>query len=116
MNDSKRHDRNALGAQPVIAVLEHRLHQAFAAPGLIEESVVDEALDPREIAMMVTAQMHPEIADEAAGAMVRHPDGMMVAVEDSLEPVGGVANLVPVKARPRIQPLMVGGDAGDEPC
>ena len=55
--------------------------------------------------MMATALMHPKIADQAASAMLRHPDGMMVTVEDGLEPVGGVANLVPVESRPRIQPL-----------
>jgi hypothetical protein len=42
--------------------------------------------------------MHPQVADQAAGAVVGDKDRMMVAMEDRLEPVRRIANLVPIEA------------------
>src|SRR5258707_15522491 len=48
-------------------------------------------------------------------ACVSDPDRMMVAGEHSFEPCRRLANLVPVKARPRIERLVIGGNRRHQP-
>src|SRR5689334_6370827 len=47
--------------------------------------------------------------------MIRHPDRMMIAAEHQLEPIVRVADFVPVKACPRVERLVIGGNARDQP-
>jgi len=73
------------------------------------------AADPWQIPVVIAPQMHPQIADEASHAMIGDPDRVMVAMEDEPEPVGRVANLVPIEACARVCRLMVSGDCCDQP-
>ena len=72
--------------------------------------MVDVAAQPRQVALMVAHQAHPQVADQMAVAGVGDPQCVMVAGEHGLEPGRRLANLLPVKPRPFVDGLVVSRD------
>ena len=54
------------------------------------------------------------MTDEARVASVRHPDRMMRAIEHQPEPVGRIADTVPIELHARVERLLLGGQRSDE--
>src|ERR1700693_1569619 len=115
MEHRQRCDRYVLVPEPYVSELKHRLHQALATPSFVEESMVDVALEPRQITLAVAPQIHPQVTEESSIAVVGNPNRMMVAVEDRFEPIWRVTNSVPIEARTRIDRLMIGRNPCDQP-
>src|SRR5690242_21806859 len=59
MEHGQRDDRDAFATEPFIGRNQHALHQAFAAPGFVEEGMINVTLRARKVTLTIASEMNP---------------------------------------------------------
>ena len=96
MQDAERYGSYIVSSEPFEGFLEHRLHQPFSAPRLVEIALTYITAERRDAALVTAIQAHPKVPDQVSIAMLSYPDCVMFTIQDGAQPIGRIANFIPI--------------------